>query len=52
MILARLGLVAKPENACLTLLVIEAVTRGEERYSRIGPGAARMVTRTGLVFGR
>lgn len=35
---------------CLTLLVIEAITRGEERYSRIGPGAARMATR--VVLGR
>jgi iron(III) transport system permease protein len=35
---------------CLTLLVIEAVARGEECYSRIGPGAARMITR--VVLGR
>jgi len=32
----------------LTVLVIEAAARGDARYSRIGPGAARMATRVAL----
>jgi iron(III) transport system permease protein len=33
---------------CLTVLLIEVAARGEQRYSRIGPGAARTASRVAL----